>query len=102
MAGLLAALLLACMAGNAEARIKRSSAARHEFVRAHACPATEKNGLPCPGYIIDHVIPLCAGGADAPGNMQWQTIAEAREKDVLERQMCRRSPQDVTRIAPAT
>ncbi len=33
------------------------------------------------GYVIDHVIPLCAGGADDPLNMQWQTIAEAKAKD---------------------
>jgi hypothetical protein len=28
-----------------------------------------------PGYVVDHVIPLKRGGADAPWNMQWQTIA---------------------------
>jgi hypothetical protein len=30
----------------------------------------------CPGYVIDHINPLECGGADAPFNMQWQTIAE--------------------------
>lgn len=42
-----------------------------------------------PGYIIDHVVPLCAGGADDPSNMQWQTIEEANKKDRLERLECR-------------
>jgi len=31
-----------------------------------------------PGYVVDHVVPLCAGGADAPSNMQWQSVEEAK------------------------
>jgi len=42
----------------------------------------------CPGYIVDHVRPLECGGADAPFNMQWQTIAEGKAKDKTER-LCR-------------
>jgi len=38
-----------------------------------------------PGYIIDHVVPLSKGGADNPGNMQWQTKVEAKAKDKWER-----------------
>jgi hypothetical protein len=38
----------------------------------------------CPGYIFDHVIGLKRGGADDPGNMQWQTIADAKAKDRME------------------
>ncbi len=34
-----------------------------------------------PGYVVDHIIPLKRGGADAPWNMQWQTKAEAAAKD---------------------
>jgi 5-methylcytosine-specific restriction endonuclease McrA len=37
-----------------------------------------------PGYVVDHIIPLKHGGADAPSNMQWQTIAEAKAKDKWE------------------
>jgi hypothetical protein len=39
---------------------------------------------------VDHIVPLCAGGADRPRNMQWQTVAEAKAKDKEERAMCRR------------
>jgi hypothetical protein len=39
----------------------------------------------CPGYVIDHINPLECGGADAPFNMQWQTIAEGKAKDRWER-----------------
>lgn len=70
------------------AEVKRSNKARMDFVKKNACPATGKNRLPCKGYVIDHVVPLCAGGADAPTNMQWQTIAEAKKKDVGEKQQC--------------
>lgn len=67
----------------------RSGQARAEFVRTHPCPATSKTRSPCPGYVIDHITPLCAGGADHPSNMQWQTVAEAKIKDRAERAQCR-------------
>jgi len=35
-------------------------------------------------YVIDHVVPLRRGGADSPGNMQWQTTAAAKAKDRVE------------------
>ena len=40
------------------------------------------------GYVTDHIVPLACGGADAPSNMQWQTIEEAKAKDRVERQGC--------------
>jgi hypothetical protein len=84
---LLAALLFVSWA--AEAKIPRSTAAKHEFQRESPCPSTGYRRGRCPGYIIDHVNPLCAGGPDAPSNMQWQTVADAKDKDRLERQQCR-------------
>ena len=36
---------------------------------------------PARAYAIDHVVPLKRGGADALGNMQWQTTAAAKVKD---------------------
>lgn len=41
-------------------RIRRSASARHEFVRRTGYP------LGRPGYVIDHVVPLACGRADAP------------------------------------
>jgi hypothetical protein len=38
----------------------------------------------CTGFVVDHVVPLKRGGADAPNIMQWQTVAEARDKDKIE------------------
>jgi hypothetical protein len=64
-------------------RIQRSAAARHAFARQTGYP----NGRP--GYVIDHIVPLACGGADAPSNMQWQTVAAAKLKDRTERVGCR-------------
>jgi hypothetical protein len=69
-------------------KIKRSAAAKDQFKHMHPCPATGKSSGPCPGYVIDHVKPLCAGGADAPSNMQWQTTAQAKAKDITEKREC--------------
>lgn len=69
---------------DAHGRIARSEAARNAFKREHPCPANQQPKGPCPGYVIDHVIPLKRGGADAPSNMQWQTVEEAKAKDRVE------------------
>jgi hypothetical protein len=37
----------------------------------------------CPGYEVDHRIPLACGGADQPGNMQWLTRQANRKKGDL-------------------
>jgi hypothetical protein len=73
-----------------EAKQLRSNVERHAFVKENPCPSTGRARLPCPGYIIDHVVPLCAGGPDKPINMQWQTVEEAKTKDRIEREQCRR------------
>jgi hypothetical protein len=66
-------------------RIKRSAAAKDAFKRVHPCPATGRSTGSCPGYVIDHINPLECGGADAPSNMQWQTVADGKVKDRTER-----------------
>ena len=74
-----------------DAKQPRSTKVKAEFVRANPCPSTGSTRLGgCTGYVIDHRVPLCAGGADRPENMQWQTIADAKAKDRLEREQCRR------------
>ena len=65
-------------------RIKRSREARDDFMRRTGYPRGR------PGYVIDHIVPLCAGGADAPSNMQWQTVEAAKAKDRQERAECSR------------
>lgn len=72
------------------AEAKRSHAARAAFAATTPCPVTGNPKPSCPGYVIDHVVPLCAGGADHPSNMQWQSSHEAKRKDREERALCRR------------
>jgi hypothetical protein len=86
---LLAALLTLAAALPAEAKTQRDPHQRALFVKAHPCPATGKSRGACPGYVVDHVKPLYAGGADRSNNMQWQTVADAKKKDRLEAQECR-------------
>lgn len=62
----------------------RSREVTREFQREHPCPSTGKKYGPCPGYVKDHVVPLCKGGADATWNLQWSTIAEGKAKDKTE------------------
>lgn len=68
---------------------ERSYMAKKRFKLANPCPATGKTHGKCPGYVMDHIKPLCAGGSDTPHNLQWQTKAESYKKDKLERALCR-------------
>jgi hypothetical protein len=70
-----------------EIATERSSGARPQRRRSNVSdrvPSTGKTRGRCPGYIVDHVRPLECGGADAPSNMQWQTVAAAKAKDKTE------------------
>jgi hypothetical protein len=71
-------------ARDSHGKIKRSPEAKRAFQRSHPCPSTGRTSGACPGYVIDHVQPLKRGGADAPSNMQWQTVAAAKAKDKVE------------------
>ena len=86
-------IILAALAAHsiASLAIERQPSQRAAFVRANPCPATGKARGPCPGFVVDHITPLCAGGLDHPANMQWQTAEDAKTKDREERRLCRTS-----------
>ena len=65
-------------------KIARSPQALQHFKKSNPCPATGKTYGSCPGYTVDHVVPLKRGGSDSSSNMQWQTNAEAKQKDKWE------------------
>ena len=69
------------VARDSHGRISRSAGAKGQFKKQSPCPSTGRSSGACPGYVIDHVVALKRGGVDSPGNMQWQTKAEARAKD---------------------
>lgn len=66
----------------------RSPGARAAFVRDNPCPATGRRGGACPGYEVDHIRPLAAGGADHKSNMQWLSKSQHRAKTKAERKAC--------------
>jgi hypothetical protein len=49
-----------------------------------SCPSTGATAGACPGYVVDHIVPLKRSGANAPDNMQWQTVQDAKAKDRTE------------------
>lgn len=91
----LAVLSLAAFAGDArvcETRQVRGTAAKAEFRRIHPCPSTNNVRGACPGWQVDHVIPLASCGCDIVENLQWlkveiKTCAGENCKDRWERKI---------------
>lgn len=71
----------------ADGTIRRSSWVREKFRQVHPCPVTGLTTGPCPGWAVDHVIPLVCGGCDSVNNMQWlpATIKSGPEPDDKDR-----------------
>ena len=84
MKKLLAALLvLASLSAQA-----RDPKVIRDFRKDNPCPETNKTTGACPGWVVDHGIPLCAGGADKAYNLHWQKEADSYLKDADERRLC--------------
>ncbi len=87
-------LIAACaLSTGASAEYARSKKVLREFVKLRACPATGLHRLPCPGWHMDHIIPLCAGGADSAENLQWLTREDHKAKTRIDVRECRRLKQ---------
>lgn len=71
-------------------RIERSAAEVLAFKRANPCPSTGQRRGACPGYQVDHTIPLCAGGPDKASNMAWLTVEDHRFKTRIDVRECRK------------
>lgn len=56
---------------NHSGEIVRRADVLRAFKRIYPCPSTMQTSGACPGWAIDHVIPLKCGGVDAVGNLQW-------------------------------
>lgn len=59
----------------ADGRIKRSREVIRAYRRLYPCPATGQSAGPCPGWAINHTIPLASGGCDAVSNLDWMPTA---------------------------
>jgi hypothetical protein len=86
----LALLLVFASSAGLPAESRRPTNAEIFFRLANPCPSTGETRGACPGYVVDRIIPDACGGAEEPENMQWQTLAQAKEKDRWERIGCRR------------
>lgn len=68
--------------------LARDAAPVREFRKVNPCPATGQVRGACPGYEVDHIKPLCAGGADHPVNLQWLSVAEHKTKTRDDVRLC--------------
>ena len=80
------ALLLICLALPvvADGHPERSRAQVRTFLQQQGLEQTPE------GYEVDHIVPLCAGGRDAPENMQLLTREQHREKTKKDLRLCRK------------
>lgn len=69
---------------------ERSAAERLAFIRHNPCPATGLRRGACPGWEVDHIVPLCARGPDHRTNMQWIRKEDHRLKTLVDVRECRR------------
>lgn len=62
------------IARDADGSISRRADVLAAFKRIHPCPSTGAAIGACPGWNIDHVIPLANAGCDAVANLQWLPV----------------------------
>jgi hypothetical protein len=85
---LAAALSLLAFGSQAVDAVSPGAVAQAEFQRLHPCPANDARAGSCPGYVIEHVVPLCLGGPDVAYNLRWQTVDEAKMNEVRDTRRC--------------
>ena len=59
---------------NTRGEIIRRADVLTSFKKAHPCPVTGLSSGACPGWNMDHIIPLACGGCDAVSNLQWLPV----------------------------
>jgi TPR repeat protein len=59
----------------ADGRVIQSNSAHTDFMAQTGHPKGN------PGFVIDYKTPVAAGGSDAPNNMQWAILSDARKTE---------------------
>ena len=94
----LALLALSVMA-EVDARLARSQTEVRAYRSEYPCPSTGKVRGACPGYQVDHVIPLCAGGLDHRSNMHWLSVEDHKWKTFVDVRECRKFAWNARQVA---
>jgi len=82
---------------DADGNIYRRSDVLTAYKKLYPCPSTMKTTGACPGWAIDHSIPLACGGCDAVFNLVWlpndiKSCSDDACKDRWERKLfCKQS-----------
>lgn len=58
----------------ADGSIRRRADVLGAYRKAHPCPVTGASSGPCPGWQLNHIIPLAKGGCDAVSNLMWLPV----------------------------
>ena len=77
---------------NPDGSIHRRSAVIAVYRHEHPCPVTGKITGACPGWAINHVVPLACGGCDAVSNMMWMRNDVKKIVDGYERKINAATP----------
>lgn len=85
------AICAAATTTTTDAKSLRDRAQVRAFRAENPCPATGRTRGACPGWHVDHIIALCAGGEDHPRNMQWITKEDHRFKTLVDVRECRKA-----------
>ena len=83
-------IVLAALLALPNAWADRSAAEVRAFRAEHPCPVTGRTRGACPGWEVDHIIALCAGGPDKRSNMHWLSKEDHRFKTLVDVRECRR------------
>lgn len=66
----------------------RSAKVLRAFVRDNPCPVTGEASTSCPGYRLEHIVPLCLGGKDEVSNIAWVIYEDWRRYANAENTVC--------------
>jgi hypothetical protein len=74
---------------NPDGGILRSPKVLSEFQKLNPCPSTGFKKGACPGFVKDHIRPLCSGGHDEVTNLKWSEVGYSKLRDKEEWELCR-------------
>ena len=70
---------------NADGTIKRSTTVINAYKRIWPCPSTHLTTGSCPGWALNHAVPLSCGGKDEVSNLLWMRDDAKKIQDSYER-----------------